>query len=457
MMMEYMIRFTHVHETFRLPEIQALAVLEGIDLEVSSYNSDVREYSPLDYPPAYTWKSPFCIVKLPSEDAAIRLLRRSVLAKAIYEHWGSGANYEELHQNVRETSQHLWHLYKDSSFKFTVDSFQGTRTMAEQRQLIEDFSFLAFEGPIRMKGADQHFCISEDWQRDVFPFTIKDPRKIHLGRFLSEGQRDIIGKYDLKKRKYICTTSMDAELALITANITLAAPGKLFYDPFVGSGSFPVACAHFGALAFGSDIDGRSIRGKGKSNLFTNFVQYGLTNQYGDSFIADLTHTPLREARLFDGIICDPPYGVREGLKVLGSRDPTKPKVPVYRDGKAHHTEDAYMPPKRPYSFLAMLDDILEFASISLVDGGRLSFWMPTANDEDQEITIPQHQCLELTSVCTQTFNKWSRKLITYKRIPNSEVINTPREERVKESGVSADDLNPFRKGYFKGFKTAFR
>ena len=39
--MEYMIRFTHVHETFRLPEIQALAVLHQIDLEVLSYSSSV--------------------------------------------------------------------------------------------------------------------------------------------------------------------------------------------------------------------------------------------------------------------------------------------------------------------------------------------------------------------------------------------------------------------------------
>jgi tRNA (guanine10-N2)-methyltransferase len=53
-----------------------------------------------------------------------------------------------------------------------------------------------------------------------------------------------------------------------------------------------------------------------------------------------------------------------------------------------------------------MLDDILDFAAISLVDNGRLSFWMPTANDEDQEIKIPQHPSLEITSVCTQAFNR---------------------------------------------------
>lgn len=67
---------------------------------------------------------------------------------------------------------------------------------------------------------------------------------------------------------------------------------------------------------------------------------------------------------------------------------------------------DSYIPPKRPYSFLAMLDDILEFASTTLVEGGRLSFWMPTANDADQEIRIPQHPCLQIVSVCTQTFNR---------------------------------------------------
>ena len=40
--MEYMIRFTQVHETFRLAEIEALAVLEGIKLDVLSYSPSVR-------------------------------------------------------------------------------------------------------------------------------------------------------------------------------------------------------------------------------------------------------------------------------------------------------------------------------------------------------------------------------------------------------------------------------
>lgn len=65
-----------------------------------------------------------------------------------------------------------------------------------------------------------------------------------------------------------------------------------------------------------------------------------------------------------------------------------------------------YVPPKKPYSFLAMLDDILVFASETLVDNGRLSFWMPTANDEELEIPVPRHPSLDIVDVCTQPFNK---------------------------------------------------
>jgi tRNA (guanine10-N2)-methyltransferase len=45
--MEYMIRFTQVHETFRLAEIEALAVLEGIKLEVLSYSPSVSYSLPI--------------------------------------------------------------------------------------------------------------------------------------------------------------------------------------------------------------------------------------------------------------------------------------------------------------------------------------------------------------------------------------------------------------------------
>ena len=56
-MMEYMIRFTQVHETFRLAEIEALAVLEGIELEVLSYSPSVRSSSEITCISAHNFPS----------------------------------------------------------------------------------------------------------------------------------------------------------------------------------------------------------------------------------------------------------------------------------------------------------------------------------------------------------------------------------------------------------------
>lgn len=53
-----------------------------------------------------------------------------------------------------------------------------------------------------------------------------------------------------------------------------------------------------------------------------------------------------------------------------------------------------------------MLSDILHFAAVFLVDDGRVSIWMPTANDEEVELGVPQHEALELVSSAIQVFNK---------------------------------------------------
>lgn len=328
------------------------------------------------------------------------------------------------------------------------------------RAVIESFAFLGFRGRVQIKGAAARFRIFEEHARDA-----PTPRALYLGRWVADSGRDARHAYDLKTRHYISTTSMDAELALLTANIALAAPGKIFYDPFMGAGGFPLACAHYGAVVAGSDIDGRSIRGlggsarrgqTGKKDVQMNFEQYGTAGLYLGAFVADLTHAPLRRAPWLDGIVCDPPYGIREGLKVLGTREALAPA-----DAAAHAAAcrgEGYIPPKRPYSFTALLDDILGFAAATLVPDGRLSLWMPTANDEDVALVIPSHPCLETRSVCVQAFNKWSRRLLTYRRRRDSEVdAGEVREleegKREYEGGTRASDLNDFRRKYFEGFR----
>lgn len=40
--MDFLIKFAQAHETFRLPEIKALAIVEGVDMEIVTYDEDVR-------------------------------------------------------------------------------------------------------------------------------------------------------------------------------------------------------------------------------------------------------------------------------------------------------------------------------------------------------------------------------------------------------------------------------
>jgi tRNA (guanine10-N2)-methyltransferase len=388
------------------------------------------------------------------------------LAQGIYELWGQGSTYDALHESVRSTSISKWSEYEQSSFKFTVEGYQGGLTAAEQGIIIDSFAYLGFQGVPQMRNPDVAFRVFEHYDLNV-----KAPKYFYFGRLITDSSRNEAKKtYDLKKRHYISTTSMDAELTLLTANIAQVAPGKIFYDPFMGTGGFPIACAHFGALVFGSDIDGRTIRGlggsarrgqTGKMDVVGNFKQYGLLSNYLGGFVSDLTNTPLRilprdndfTKGYLDGIVCDPPYGIREGLKVLGSRQEL-----LESERKSHadqYKAPGYIPPKKPYSFTALLDDILAFAVATLVEDGRLSMWMPTANDEDIELIIPTHPCLKLESVCVQAFNKWSRRLLTYRRLRESEVPEGALEAVKKEyeKGTRASDLNDFRRKYFQGFK----
>lgn len=44
LVMEYLIRLAQVHETFRWPELQSLAIVEGISLDLVEYSTEVRKY-----------------------------------------------------------------------------------------------------------------------------------------------------------------------------------------------------------------------------------------------------------------------------------------------------------------------------------------------------------------------------------------------------------------------------
>ncbi|PSK55418.1 hypothetical protein B9Z65_2807 [Elsinoe australis] len=527
---EYLVRFVQLHETFRLPELQALADFHGIEMEVVDYRAS----------------SPFAIIRLPSSAAARLLIFRSVLSLSISHLWGHATSYTTLHADLQATRSKLWPPYHLSPFRFNIDTFQSKRSHSAKTALINSFSYMDLQGPIRPFGESvPTFVISEEFEvygpppkstsSDPPPVSKENerqPLRVFLSLHLADSGRAAVTTYDLKKRTYISTTSMDAELSLVSANLALAGSGRVVYDPFCGTGSFLVAAAHFGASVVGSDLDGRVIRGriresrqgvrvggrrwvrerkmadakgvgggkggekeeggeekgagerkdgkevketkvevKGERSVRGNLKQYGLEQRWLDGFVSDLTNSPVRiggfgqdSGRWIDAIVCDPPYGVREGLKVLGSHKPELQEEVIMKDGSPAHLSPGYIPPKRPYSFDAMLADILTFAANVLVDRGRLCMWVPVENVDEEgdtgakDVGIPTHPCLRLCSVSTQEFTRWSRRLIVYARLPDRDIdgpalkqYEAMRKDQLEKG--TADELNEFRKRFFEGFR----
>merc|ERR1719209_2650750 len=111
----------------------------------------------------------------------------------------------------------------------------------------------------------------------------------------------------------------------------MVSSSSFVFDPFVGTGSLLVAAAHHGAFVAGADIDYKCLHGIGKSsrhdqkyrqkdeNIQANFHQYSLDHRFLDVLISDSSRVCLRAEALFDAIITDPPYGIREASLKVGT------------------------------------------------------------------------------------------------------------------------------------------
>lgn len=268
---------------------------------------------------------------------------------------------------------------------------------------------------------------------------------------MSARSRGVVEKYDIKKRPYFGTTSFDAELSLFACNMAQVRPGELIYDPFVGTGSFLVASAEFGGVTIGSDIDFLTLKGKGpKRRLKDNFDYYKDPLQFTDVLCMDFTNNAFRKDLTFGAIVCDPPYGVREGVKVCGTTDNKLGRETIVIDGQLAYLRRDYIQPKKTYSLDLLLDDLLQFSAERLQFGSRLCFWMPIANDEDIPTMIPQHEQLELIYELVQDFHKWSRRLLVYVKREDSYKGQTLRSEH-------REGINNFRERYFNKFSKASR
>ncbi|PWN28007.1 hypothetical protein BDZ90DRAFT_219466 [Jaminaea rosea] len=457
----YAIVYPLSHPTFRIPVLESVAKQHDIPIT----------FFPL--PPDSS--RAFSIVALPSDAAASTLLHRCTAIRNIIHLWSVGTTREGTISALQHSSSQrsYSHLQPPSlSWKADVASLGLRLTADEKRSIIDSCRFLDFEGPINLSKPDFEWCWYEErWGIEGAHMTdrvhasqaqalrlVVVGRKITAEPPLASGSksqpptlaRDWIDRLDLKKRSYIGNTSMESEMSLAMAQMAMSAPGKIIYDPFVGTGSLVVAAAALGAYVMGSDIDGRMIRGKGKevkedpgcwkeTGVLRAARQYGLEGRFLDCLTCDITQHPWRllhpsaasssgagpsRPAFLDAIIADPPYGVRAGAKRLGHRDVARQRDTPYwleeKGGYSHEQED-YVPPTRPYALNDLLDDLLSFASRMLKEGGRLVFWMPgrrRAKAKASTAPVPTGPEWDLIAVSVQDFGKWARRLVTLQLKP---------------------------------------
>jgi tRNA (guanine10-N2)-methyltransferase len=399
--MNFVLRFAQVKEDFRQPELESVLECLGVD-KVSVYTA---ENIPKE--------TPFYIVSLQDTDFAAKLLSRVVLLMDVYRLFSVADSFSDLIESCKRLD---FTEYISDPFRFAVDSFMKTFTDKEQLDMINSFSFMALEGPVRLKDPDARcFTIMYDHVKGKWYFG----ERVSVGKGKAS-MREQVDRYSLKKRDYLGTTSMDAEIGFVMANIAKADTGHLIYDPFVGTGSLMFAAAHFRAFTLGSDIDGRQMRGgradeNGRGSLHTNVEQYGFGGRVLGGLVFDICQHPWRDAlkgRLFDAILTDPPYGVRAGAKRIAKT--CDRQVPL-------HLRHVYYPTTAPYELADMTRDLLQFAADFLVPGGRLVFWF--AQDVKEKVFDPaplfSHPKLDFKYSIPQPMRMICRWLLVYERRSN--------------------------------------
>ncbi|CAH1774475.1 unnamed protein product [Owenia fusiformis] len=437
---KYLLHFVNEHIDFRLAELKSIVKLCGTELKYDEQS--------------YDKKNPFLIVGLPSESCAKKIMKRAILIRSMYELWAEGNNRDQLCTNIKNipTEQLRPYLSPDLSYRFKIETFNKTISMEDKLQRIENMPYdvLDFQGKVKLKNPDHSFHWIEYYGYANAPPT-PEPTKLYFGRWIADGQRDKIREYHLQKRHFIGNTSMDAALSLIMANVGLVKENLFVFDPFVGTGSLLVAAAHNGAYVMGTDIDFQLLHAKAKpsrvkqkvrakdESIHANLKQYGFGHLYLDALVADASNTQLwREQPLFDVIITDPPYGIREAAVKSG-----KKKTP---NEVAEEHKEKYIPPKVQYGLSDIYKDLLNFAAKYLVLNGRLVYWLPIIRTDYSDDNVPQHPCFKLQSNCEQAMTETiGRRLITMEKV----IDYQEQSDDFKATYVKDHYTKSFRERYF--------
>lgn len=426
----YLFWFAHEHVDFRLAEMESIFDMFNIN--------PCAMIKPKEHP--------YWIITLPDENVVYQVASRAVSLRFCLELWAQDKRKEDLHNSLKVYSiKNSEDIARDKkkSFKIVVETFCKHFSQREKINRIESFSYLPLEGPVKLKNPDITLCYIEYY--GLNPNSIpEEPHEYFFGRWIADGQRELIQKLSLKTRKFIGNTSMDPQLSLIMANQAQIRNGDLVFDPFVGTGSLLIAASQFGGYTFGTDIDFLMLHGRTRptrisqkkrekdESIAANMRQYGMSSHYLDVVVADFSYPLWRPDLRIDAIVTDPPYGIREATERIG----TMKINPVIEE----HQATSHIPSKIVYGLNQIYKDLLCFSARHLRFQGRLVCWYPLFRDQYMEDQLPAHSCLELIANSEQVLSNYtSRRLLTYKKV---------KEPEATDESVTMN-LIDFREKYF--------
>ncbi|KNH04705.1 hypothetical protein XU18_2470 [Perkinsela sp. CCAP 1560/4] len=330
-------------------------------------------------------------------------------------------------------------------FKLHIHASGFSFTAEEKRRLYEVLGLaLPHVGIVDLVTPETEFWVFFEGKRSEHDGPQLSIQRICFTKLLyNSARQSLLARYSLKTRPHIGTTSLPPELSFLLANIGLIRSSALVYDCFCGTGSTLVSAGHFGAICLGSDRDARTMRGRpspkrkqtekkypkprsidlafqGPKSIVGNMDYYDLQKRSVDFMrlsvesCKDLWRTS--RGGLFDAIVTDPPYGIREGAKRVDRVKCSEMSLHRMNINTAGDQCPLSSIPFVQYSTAELESDLLNFAASSLRLHGRIVFWHPTAIGVADY--FPTHPCLQLLYKSTHNINvRFSRDLLVFEKI----------------------------------------
>lgn len=428
----YLIVFAHKHLPMRVPELESVARLLDIRVRFSAADADAVSLD-FQYVPGGTEgreaarerETCYLWVEIDGGDAnAQRLAERMLLCQAILEVWGHGATWDEATRGVAACAASLVEPHfravvgRPPTFSVRVDVSGHSYSREEKLQAMHDVfaRVLPVTARVSLEKPDVPLGLWADHGVRSRRAGKSPPplRHVYAGRIVGCGPGlSAAEPYRLPKRRFLGPTSMDHELSMLIATQALARPGSLVLDPFCGTASILVGCAHYGARVLGADLDGRLVRGAGEGrNIGANFDQYELEAPVG-LLRADFAEERAcwRRVAFLDAVVCDPPYGVRASSKRLADD---------YLHSAWAESSD-FIPRRQRLETMDLLERLLTFAADVLVVGGRLVCFVPVTADM-RESPVPRHPAFKHIAESVQPIcSRWARRLVTLEKVRHAQ------------------------------------